>query len=112
MLRYAHINAADLTVVVPQLAQVDPRILARIDIDGEVPPDLGYAPNDPPSGTYSAQLFRQQADLRYFMADEQFALDPDMDYHTVDGLSSEVKERLFNIRPTTLVCWTFSLDIR
>lgn len=57
-----------------------------------------------PTGTYSAQLFRQEADLRDFMADEQLLLDPDTDYNAVVGLSSEVRERLCRVRPTTIVC--------
>jgi tRNA uridine 5-carboxymethylaminomethyl modification enzyme len=37
------------------------------------------------------------------MEDESLILDPHMDYSTVTGLSSEVKERLFVVRPTTMV---------
>jgi tRNA uridine 5-carboxymethylaminomethyl modification enzyme len=54
-------------------------------------------------GTYSNHLSRQQADLRQFMVDEQLALDPNMDYHSIEGLRSEVKEKLAKIRPTTVV---------
>ena len=43
------------------------------------------------------------ADLRVFMEDESLILDPQMDYQKVDGLSSEVKERLGKVRPTTIV---------
>jgi len=54
-------------------------------------------------GQYSAHILRQEADLRVFMEDESLLLDPLMDYSTVTGLSSEVKERLFKLRPTTMV---------
>jgi tRNA U34 5-carboxymethylaminomethyl modifying enzyme MnmG/GidA len=37
------------------------------------------------------------------MEDEALVLDPQMDYHAVTGLSSEVRERLFAVRPTTIV---------
>jgi tRNA U34 5-carboxymethylaminomethyl modifying enzyme MnmG/GidA len=37
------------------------------------------------------------------MVDEQLALDPNMDYHSIEGLRSEVKEKLAKIRPTTVV---------
>jgi tRNA uridine 5-carboxymethylaminomethyl modification enzyme len=37
------------------------------------------------------------------MEDETLLLDPQMDYSQVAGLSSEVKERLFAVRPTTIV---------
>ena len=38
-----------------------------------------------------------------FMEDESLLLDPHMDYSTITGLSSEVRERLFTVRPTTMV---------
>jgi NAD/FAD-utilizing enzyme apparently involved in cell division len=37
------------------------------------------------------------------MEDETLVLDPQMDYRQVTGLSSEVRERLFAVRPTTIV---------
>lgn len=46
---------------------------------------------------------RQQSDLRHFMQDEETLLDPDMDYQVIEGLSSEVKERLTMTKPMTLV---------
>ena len=55
-----------------------------------------------PVGHYSAHLFRQEADLRLFMEDESLMLDPDMDYNAVEGLSSEVRERLGKVRPGTI----------
>jgi len=35
LLRYPGVTTATMQSVVPELADVDPRILARIDIDGE-----------------------------------------------------------------------------
>ncbi|KAF5347812.1 hypothetical protein D9756_010292 [Leucocoprinus leucothites] len=86
MLRYPGVTSAKLIPVIDQLAKMDPQILARVDIDGR----------------YSAQLSRQEADLRLFMEDETLLLDPQMDYSQVAGLSSEVRERLFAVRPTTI----------
>ncbi|KAF9267087.1 glucose-inhibited division protein A subfamily [Marasmius fiardii PR-910] len=86
MLRYPNIKAVDMRKWIPELNEIDDGILARIDVDGR----------------YNSQLFRQEADLRYFMEDESLELDPQMDYHAVEGLSSEVKERLFRVRPTTI----------
>jgi hypothetical protein len=37
------------------------------------------------------------------MEDESLLLDPQMDYSQVAGLSSEVKERLYAVRPITIV---------
>ncbi|KXN81258.1 tRNA uridine 5-carboxymethylaminomethyl modification enzyme MnmG [Leucoagaricus sp. SymC.cos] len=85
MLRYPGVNSASLFPVVA-LEKFDPQILTRVEIDGR----------------YSAQLARQEADLRIFMEDEALLLDPQMDYSEVAGLSSEVRERLFSVRPTTI----------
>ena len=52
---------------------------------------------------YSSHLRRQEADLRTFMEDEALALDPHLDYATIEGLSSEVRERLARVRPTSIV---------
>lgn len=38
-----------------------------------------------------------------FHEDEDLALDPHMDYSAVAGLSSEVKEKLTAVKPTTVV---------
>ena len=54
-------------------------------------------------GSYSPHLRRQEADLRVFLEDETLVLDPHMDYRAVPGLSSEVRERLFTVRPTSIV---------
>ncbi|KAF8057579.1 glucose inhibited division protein A-domain-containing protein [Lyophyllum atratum] len=86
MLRYPGINAAQLRQAIPALADVDDYVLGRVDIDGQ----------------YSAHLVRQEADLRVFMEDEALMLDPHMDYDAVTGLSSEVRERLGAVRPTTI----------
>ena len=43
------------------------------------------------------------ADLQTFKDDETLALDPRIDYNVVIGLSSEVRERLFTVRPTSIM---------
>ena len=110
LLRYPGINASDFKKAIPGISDVDPQILARIDIDGQSnhspPPqllDLSWSPCLMNVGQYSAHLFRQEADLRMFMEDESLLLDPHMDYSTITGLSSEVRERLSAVRPTTMV---------
>jgi len=54
-------------------------------------------------GRYSPFLRRQEADLKVFHEDEDLALDPHMDYSRIAGISSEAKEKLAAIRPTTIV---------
>jgi len=60
-------------------------------------------------GQYDAHLTRQEADLKTFTEDESLLLDPRMEYSTVPGLSSEVVERLYRVKPTTIVCPGHSL---
>jgi len=86
MLRNATLRTSDFARVIPELASIDPDILARVDVDGR----------------YSSHLRRQEADLRTFMDDESLTLDPHIDYNVVVGLSSEVRERLFAVRPTSI----------
>ncbi|KAJ7224522.1 glucose inhibited division protein A-domain-containing protein [Mycena pura] len=86
MLRYPELRISNLRAAVPALAAIDPSILARVQIDG----------------LYNPFLARQAADLAEFSQDETIVLDPLMDYHTVPGLSAEVREKLQHVRPTTL----------
>lgn len=56
-------------------------------------------------------MSRQEADVRAFMEDESLLLDPRLDYSAVPGLSSEVIEKLYVVRPTTIVsCFTIDLS--
>jgi hypothetical protein len=87
MLRNPVVTTAALARAVPALAGVHARVLTRLDIEGR----------------YVAHLARQDADLRAFAADEALALDPGIDYAQVEGLSSEVRERLARVRPASLV---------
>lgn len=86
ILRHPGINTTTLLPIVPDLADVDPQLLSRIDIEG----------------TYYPHLTRQEADVRAFMEDESLLLDPSMEYSTVPGLSHEVVEKLYRVRPTTI----------
>ncbi|GBE86068.1 Mitochondrial translation optimization protein [Sparassis crispa] len=71
---------------IPGMAKFDPQLLARVQTDS----------------IYRFHLRRQQADLVAFHEDEALVLDPQLDYCAVDGLSSEVKERLSIVRPTSI----------
>jgi len=86
MLSYPHIRSADFVKAIPALGTLDPRILARVDIDGR----------------YAAHLHRQDADVRLFLAEESLWLQPTLDYARVAGLSSEERERLTRVRPASI----------
>lgn len=87
ILRYPAVTQDILAALIPALTKVDPRLFERVHIDGR----------------YHGHIHRQEADVRAFMADESLLLDPLIDYQAVDGLSSEVKERLVAVRPATIV---------
>ena len=87
LLHHRNVPVEALMTALPELASVHPHILSRVETDA----------------IYSSHLRRQAADLRVFMEDESLALDPHLDYSNVEGLSSEVRERLANVRPTSIV---------
>lgn len=107
MLRRSHIHTSDLVAsgALPKLVGSEPHILSRVDIDGQSLPwhFLPLVFLAAPTGIYHSHLVRQQADVKCFMADEELVLDGDMDYEKVVGLSSEIRERLFTVRPSTIV---------
>jgi tRNA uridine 5-carboxymethylaminomethyl modification enzyme len=51
---------------------------------------------------YSGYLGRQQEDIKRRRKHESQEISPDFDYEQVRGLSSEVKEKLKNLRPDTI----------
>lgn len=112
ILRHPGITTRTLLPVVPELADVDPAVLSRVDIEGASALSFPSSPTSPHSthahlyaraGAYHPHLTRQAADVRLFMEDESLLLDPAMEYSAVPGLSSEVVEKLYRVRPTTIV---------
>ena len=55
------------------------------------------------AGRYIGHLRRQEADVNAFLADETLVLDPRLDYSNVQGISSEVRERLRVAKPASIV---------
>lgn len=51
---------------------------------------------------YKGYIDRQDADVRAFRKDEGLSLSTDLDYSQIGGLSTEVRNKLSNARPTTL----------
>lgn len=51
---------------------------------------------------YSGYLDRQDADIAAFRRDEALAIPAEMDYASLPGLSSEIRQKLTRIRPATL----------
>lgn len=107
ILRYPGITTADLKKFISALRDVHPQVLTRLDIDGKlticlIKEHILMLPSRS-IGQYDAHLARQQADLRAFSEDESLLLDPTMEYSDIVGLSAEVAERLYRVKPTTIV---------
>lgn len=80
------LGVQDFFNVLPELSGIDPRVLDRVGIDAR----------------YAVFLHRQEAELLLFRADEELALQADIDYATVPGLNNEERERLARIRPRSI----------
>ncbi|KAF8321325.1 GIDA-domain-containing protein [Clavulina sp. PMI_390] len=80
------VTAASFIPLIPELGAIDPKILRRLDVEGQ----------------YSAQLHRQAHDIRLFMQDEGTPISPNIDFSDIPGLSYELKERLKQVRPMTV----------
>ncbi|KAH8111651.1 glucose-inhibited division protein A subfamily [Phellopilus nigrolimitatus] len=86
MIRLPQVTIEQLMSIFPLLNNFDKHILVRAGTEG----------------LYEPFLARQEADLRVFLEDETLALSPRIDYSVIEGLSSEVRERLGYLRPTNI----------
>ncbi|HVV28945.1 MAG TPA: tRNA uridine-5-carboxymethylaminomethyl(34) synthesis enzyme MnmG [Rhizomicrobium sp.] len=77
---------ASLARIWPELQAFSPEIVEQMEIDAQ----------------YAGYLDRQEADIVAFRRDEGRVLPADLDYGAVAGLSTEVRQKLDRIRPTTL----------
>ncbi|MCK5444835.1 MAG: tRNA uridine-5-carboxymethylaminomethyl(34) synthesis enzyme MnmG, partial [Rhodospirillaceae bacterium] len=70
----------------PELAAIDAKIVAQLEIEAN----------------YAGYIHRQDADVRTFRDDEGLKLADDLDYGAIAGLSNEVRAKLEAVRPATL----------
>ena len=56
---------------------------------------------------YKQHIIRQAHDIALFMRDENLVIDESIDYDVLPGMSHEVRQRLKDARPTTLVSLVF-----
>lgn len=75
-----------LTQIWPELKAFTPDVIEQLEIDAQ----------------YAGYLDRQDADIVAFRRDERRVLPADFDYSAVIGLSTEVRQKLERIRPSTL----------
>lgn len=86
LLSFAGIGFDDLRRVWPELAGTSAATAQQIKIDA----------------TYAVYLARQSADIEAFQRDEALTLSEDLDYTTLPGLSTELRQRLTAIRPGSM----------
>ena len=66
----------------------------------ELPPRIQYLVKT--EALYAGYLHRQTADIHAFRREEASALDPDLDFAGIGGLSAELREKLTQVRPASL----------
>lgn len=86
LLSYPDINLTRLSSIWPELTAVGPSIAEQLEIDG----------------IYAGYLKRQQADVEAYRRDESLLLPDGLDYSSVGGLSTEIRDKLNRARPATL----------
>jgi tRNA uridine 5-carboxymethylaminomethyl modification enzyme len=86
LLAYPAIGWDDLAAIWPQMADWDDDIRFQIETDAR----------------YAGYLDRQRADIDAFRRDEALTLPADMDYLALEGMATEVRQKLAAARPATL----------
>lgn len=86
LLAYPDISFEQLAEIWPDINEWSPSVRAQIETDAQ----------------YAGYLDRQKSDIAAFRRDENFLLPTDIDYMTIAGLATEVRQKLSAARPTTL----------
>lgn len=64
--------------------------------------DRYFVPHLSLPAVYLPHLRRQAAEVSSFLTDENLSLPSDLDYTRIEGLSTELRQRLAKVRPPTL----------
>ena len=86
LLKRPEIEFKNLQTVLPELAEIKPRVAEQAEITSK----------------YAGYLSRQQDEIKKAQKHEQTALPDDLDYQQVKGLSNEVSQKLIDFRPSTI----------
>jgi tRNA uridine 5-carboxymethylaminomethyl modification enzyme len=86
LLAYPSIDWEDLAAIWSEMADWDADIRFQIETDAR----------------YAGYLDRQRADIDAFRRDEALALPADIDYLVLEGMATEVRQKLAAARPVTL----------
>jgi tRNA uridine 5-carboxymethylaminomethyl modification enzyme len=77
---------SEMARVWPEISGIAKTILDRLDADAK----------------YSSYLVRQDDDVKRHKADESLLIPRDLDFYSIDGLSSEMKQKFSKRRPATV----------
>jgi len=86
LLSYPGIDARRLSQIWPELDRFDAKIVEQLEIDAK----------------YAVYLDRQAGDVERFRREEMLRLPEAIDYESIPGLSSELRQKLGAVRPMTL----------
>ncbi len=86
VLGQGQVSAAVIDAAFPWLSDLAPRIRSLLETEA----------------LYAGYLHRQDADIRAFRREEMAGLDADLDYGLIGGLSTELREKLAQVRPASL----------
>jgi tRNA uridine 5-carboxymethylaminomethyl modification enzyme len=86
LLSLPEVDLSRLSGIWPELGDIDSAVAEQLSIDAQ----------------YAGYLDRQEADILAFRRDEGLRLPTEIDYHAVNGLSAEAKQKLTAIRPATI----------
>lgn len=86
LLAYPNVGWEEVGLLWPELLSIEPKIAEQIKTDA----------------VYASYLERQQVDINRFLQEEDKLLPEGLDYNAISGLSTEIKQKLSQIRPVSL----------
>ncbi len=86
LLSYPKVTLDKVKGIWPELADITGAVAEQVEIEGR----------------YAGYLDRQEADIRAFRRDESLSLPEDLDYMSIEGMSTEVRSKLAEHKPSTL----------
>ena len=86
ILAFPDVHFDDLVNLLPEIENVEPDIRLQVERDA----------------LYANYIERQQKDVEAMKRDESYMIPRDFDYFTLEGLSSEMKQKLSNARPENI----------
>ena len=75
-------------------SNLPPSILTRLEI----------------AGLYKQHIIRQNHEVSLFLRDENLIIPSDINYNLLPGMSTEVRQKLIEVRPGTLVSFSLQLS--